>query len=81
MDLSVPNFLFREYIFYGSFVIFPHLSNETTKNLILISISESVAVLMSYPIRLKIRRINAIFGLTLIICASCLASSVGVLNE
>lgn len=33
---------------------------------------------MSYPIRLKIRRVNAIFGLILIIGISSLASSFSI---
>lgn len=57
------------------------MSYEYSKNLILLSISETVAVLMSYPIRLKIRRVNAIFGLTIIILICSFLCSFKVVDE
>ena len=62
-------------------MIIPELSEEYTKNLILISISETVAVLMSYPIRLKIRRVNAIFSLIVIILICSFICSLNVVDE
>jgi hypothetical protein len=57
------------------------MSYEYSKNLILLSISETVAVLMSYPIRLKIRRVNAIFGLTMIILICSFLCSFKVVDK
>ena len=39
------------------------------------SISETVAVLLSYPIRLKIRRVNTLFSLALMVCLAAALSS------
>jgi hypothetical protein len=81
MDLQVSPCQLREYIYYASYLIIPELSYDYTKNFILISISETVAVLMSYPIRLKIRRVNAIFGLTIIILICSFICSFKLVDE
>jgi len=58
----------------------PQLSEEYSKNYILVSISETVAVLMSYPIRLKIKRVNTIFSLTVLIAICSFVSSFTTLS-
>ena len=73
--------IYREYIYYGSYIIIPELGNEVSKNLILLSVSETVAVLMSYPIRLKIKRVNAFFGFATLITICSLISSFTTLDE
>ena len=72
---------FRDYIYYGSLTILPEMKSDSAKNLILISISETVAVLMSYPIRSKIRRVNTFFTLVLVITISSLICSFTVLED
>lgn len=72
--------VYREYIYYGSYTILPELGGDIAKNLILLSISETVAVLMSYPIRLRVKRVNAFFGLALLICVCSLLSSFSTLS-
>lgn len=72
--------VFKEYIYFGSYLLVPELSQEHTKNYILISISETVAVLMSYPIRLKIRRVNSMFCLALLILISSFLCAFGVVG-
>ncbi len=52
-----------------------------SKNLILLSVSEMVAVLMAYPIKLRVKRVNAFFGFTALIGISCLFSSFTVLDD
>lgn len=52
-----------------------NIGDEITRNLILMSVSEMVAVLMSYPIKLKIRRKNAFFLFTCLIAISSILSS------
>ena len=47
----------------------------------MISISETVAVLMSYPIRMKIRRVSAFFTLALMICLACFLSSFTIVSD
>lgn len=66
---------YREFIYYGSFMILPYLGEEESKNLILLSVSEIVAALMSIPIILKVKRINSFFGFSALICLSCLMVS------
>lgn len=74
--------IYREYIYYSSYVMLPELGNEITKNLILMSVSEVVAVLISYPIKLKIKRVNAFFFFTvLIVISSVLCSFTRLGNE
>jgi hypothetical protein len=74
--------IFREYVYFGSFTLVPEVSSDYSKNFILISISETVAVMMSYPIRLKIRRVSTFFTLALIIgVAACLCSFTTVDEE
>ena len=53
----------------------PELGAEIKRNLILLSVSEMVAILMSYPIKLKIKRVNAIFGFTCLIGICSIVSS------
>lgn len=57
-----------------------YIGKEITKNLIMISASEIVAVLISYPIKLKIKRRNAYFLFVLMILVSSLLSSFTVLG-
>jgi hypothetical protein len=57
-----------------------YVGKEITKNLIMMSASEIVAVLISYPIKLKIKRRNAYFLFVLMILASSLLSSFTVLG-
>lgn len=67
--------IYREYIYYSSLIILPEMGEEVTKNLILMSVSEVVAVLISYPIKLKIKRVNGYFFFTcLIVICSLLCS-------
>lgn len=73
--------VFREYIYFGSFALIPQVSTDYGKNFILISISETVAVLVAYPIRLKIRRVSTFFTLILIIAAASLACSFTTVGE
>lgn len=54
---------------------------EVSKNLILLSVSEMVAVLMSYPIKLRVKRVNAFFGFTALIGVCCLLSSFTVVDD
>jgi hypothetical protein len=56
-------------------MILPYLGDEDSKNLILLSVSEIVAALMSIPVMLKVKRINAFFALTAMICVACLLVS------
>lgn len=67
--------IFREYIYYGSWIIIPEMGSDYSKNFILISISETVAVLMSYPIRMKIRRVNTFFTLVFMIGVAAVVGS------
>ena len=73
--------IYREYIYYSSFIILPELGEEVTKNLILMSVSEVVAVLISYPIKLKIKRINGYFFFTFLIAIASLLCSFTRLGE
>jgi hypothetical protein len=72
--------IYREYVYYGTYMIVPELGNETSKNLILLSVSEMVAVLMAYPIKLRVKRVNAFFGFTLVITICCIISSFTTLD-
>lgn len=45
------------------------------------SVSEIVAVLMSYPIKLRVKRVNAFFGFTFVIGICCLISSFTTVDE
>lgn len=56
-------------------MILPYLGEEDSKNLILLSVSEIVAALMSIPIMLKVKRINAFFGFAALTCIACLLVS------
>lgn len=75
--------IYREYIYYGSYMLVPELGKEkeVSKNLILLSVSEMVAVLMSYPIKLRVKRVNAFFGFTVLIGVCCLLSSFTVVDD
>lgn len=72
--------IYREYIYYSSYIMLPELGKEITKNLILMSASEIVAVLISYPIKLKIKRRNAYFLFVSMIAISSLLSSFTTLD-
>lgn len=72
--------IYREYIYYSSYIMIPEMGNEITKNLILISVCEIVAVLISYPIKLKIKRRNAYFLFVCMIAISSLLSSFTTLD-
>ena len=67
--------IYREYIYYSSFIILPEMGEEITKNLILMSVSEVVGVLISYPIKLKIKRVNGYFFFTCFIAICSLLCS------
>ena len=73
--------IYREYVYFGSLTLLPEVSNEFGKNFILVSISETVAVLMSYPIRMKIRRVNTFFTLTFIVTVAAIVCSVMTVPE
>ncbi len=40
-----------------------------------------VAVLMSYPIKLRVKRVNAFFGFTSVIAICCLLSSFTTIDD
>ncbi len=79
----VAFWIYREYIYYGSYMLIPELGKEkeVSKNLILLSVSEMVAVLMSYPIKLRVKRVNAFFGFTALIGICCLLSSFTIVDD
>lgn len=61
-------------------MIVPELGKEVSKNLILLSVSEVVAALMAYPIKLRVKRVNAFFGFTVVIGICCLFSSFTIVD-
>lgn len=72
--------IYREYVYFGSFTLIPEVSEDYSKTFRMISISETVAVLISYPIRLKIRRVSTFITLIPIIAAAsglCSFTTVG----
>ena len=71
----------REYVYFGSLLLLVGLGEDYSKNFILVSISETVAVLMSYPLRLKIRRVNAFLGLTIAVGLASAVASFAVVGE
>ena len=71
----------REYVYFGSLLLLAGLGADYSKNFILVSISETVAVLMSYPLRLKIRRVNAFLGLTIAVGLASAVASFAVVSE
>lgn len=72
--------VYREYIYYGSYLIIPHLGDDYSKNYILLSISEIIAALLSYPIKLKIKRTNTFFFTAILVAFFCLLSSFTVID-
>jgi hypothetical protein len=72
--------VYREYIYYGVYLILPSLGSEYSKNYILLSISEISAVLLSYPIKLKVKRTNTFFFAALVVALFSILSSFTVVD-
>jgi hypothetical protein len=61
-------------------LILPSLGSDYSKNYILLSISEISAVLLSYPIKLKVKRTNTFFFAALIVAFFSMLSSFTVVD-
>lgn len=72
--------VYREYIYFGAYLIIPTLGTDYSKSYILLSISEIAAVLLSYPIKLKVKRTNTFFFTAIIIAFFSLLSSFTVVD-
>jgi hypothetical protein len=72
--------VYREYIYYGAYLIIPELGVDYSKSYILLSIGEISAVLASYPIRLNIKRTNTFFFTAIIVALFSIFASFTVLG-
>jgi hypothetical protein len=59
----------------------PSFGKDFSKTYILVSISETVAVFLSYPIRIHIKRVNAIAATVLTVLLVSLISSFTTIPE
>lgn len=72
--------VYREYIYYGAYLIIPELGGDYSKSYILLSISEITAVLLSYPIKLNIKRTNTFFFTAIVVAFFSILSSFTVIS-
>ena len=68
-------------MYYASNMMIPEFGNEQSRIYALMGVSEAVAVLISYPIRMNVKRVNSIAGTLLIVIVMSLVSSFTTIPE
>ena len=72
--------IYREYIYYASYIMIPESGSNYEKTYFLVSLGESLAVALTYHVRLHVKRLYAFTATIVVVLLASLLSSFSVLG-